>query len=114
MAKGDNLGEFELLVTLAILRVRGSAYGMEVRQEIERTTGRDVTIGAVYATLERLEEKGLLASRRRETGAKSASGQGRRFFTVEPAGLEALARARETLTRMWEGVNVPLPGDAGR
>ena len=67
MGKGDNLGEFEQLVMLAILRSSGDAYGMQVLEEIQRTTGRNVTIGAVYGTLERLVEKRYLSSLRGES-----------------------------------------------
>jgi DNA-binding PadR family transcriptional regulator len=62
MPKGEALGEFEYLVMLAVVRLGANAYGMRVRQEIAERTGRDVTIGAVYATLERLTEKGLLTA----------------------------------------------------
>ncbi|HEV3200286.1 MAG TPA: helix-turn-helix transcriptional regulator, partial [Bryobacteraceae bacterium] len=62
MAKGDSLGEFEHLVLLAVLRLGADAYGMRVRSEIAGRTGRDVTIGAVYATLDRLADKGLVSS----------------------------------------------------
>ena len=58
MAKGEFLGEFEQLVLLALLRLGEEAYGMAVRREIETRASRDVSIGAVYATLDRLEEKG--------------------------------------------------------
>ena len=64
MSKGDHLGEFEQLVLLALMRVGGSGYGMEVRRELEATSGRDVAIGAVYGTLERLEAKGHASSSR--------------------------------------------------
>ena len=106
MGKGSNLGEFEQLVMLAILRLDGDAYGMQVLQEIQRTTGRSVTIGAVYGTLERLEEKRYLSS------ARSAEGSGRnarakRYFRLEPAGAQALSRARDMLASMWDGVQLP-------
>src|SRR6266851_4539058 len=63
MAKGDFLGEFEQIILLAVLRLADDAYGMEVRREIEARAGRDASIGAVYATLDRLEAKGLVRSR---------------------------------------------------
>ena len=65
MAKGDFLGEFEQIIMLAVLRLEEQAYGMEVRREIETRTGRETSIGAVYATLDRLETKGLVRSRER-------------------------------------------------
>ncbi len=102
MGKGSNLGEFEQLVMLAILRTGGDAYGMQVLEEIQRTTGRSVSIGAVYGTLERLVEKRYLSSLRGESG-----GRAKRWFRLEPAGVEALDRAREMLASMWDGVQLP-------
>ena len=65
MGKGEYLGEFEQLVMLALLRLGKVGYGMTVRRELEATSGRSVSIGAVYATLDRLEAKGYLSSCRR-------------------------------------------------
>ncbi|MGE0440229.1 MAG: PadR family transcriptional regulator [Gemmatimonadales bacterium] len=105
MGKGDNLGEFEQLVLLAILRLEGEPNGMSIRREIERTARRAVAIGSVYAALERLEGKGLVGSTYRppdpETGGKP-----RRHFRVERAGRAALTRSRNALLRMWEGVSL--------
>lgn len=106
MGKGDNLGEFEQLVMLAILRSDGEAYGMQVLEEIQRTTGRSVTIGAVYGTLERLEEKRFISSAHSKAGS-GRSGRARRWFRLEPSGVEALTRAREMLASMWSGVELP-------
>jgi PadR family transcriptional regulator PadR len=104
------LGTFEEQVLLAVLRTgraaSGSgAYGMAVRRELEEVTGREVAIGAVYATLDRLEAKGLASSERGETGA----GSSRRVFAVTPRGARALADSREMRERLWRGVDlVPL------
>ena len=95
------LGSFEEQVMLAALRTRDQAYGMNIRREIERVTGRDVAIGAVYATLDRLEAKGLVNSAR----ARSA-GASRRLFEVTPAGARALAETRAIRERLWEGVDL--------
>ena len=85
---------------LAVLRTSDEAYGMAVRREIERVTGREVTIGAVYATLDRLEAKGLLASgRAREEGS-------RRVFLVTRRGASALAESRAMRERLWHGVSL--------
>ncbi len=62
MGKGDHLGEFEYVVMLAVARLKSDAYGVGIHSEIQRTTGRDVSIPAVYVTLTRLEEKGYLGS----------------------------------------------------
>ena len=81
MGKDGLLGSFEELVLLAVARGGEDAYGMTVRREIEERTGRDVAIGAVYATLDRLEAKGLLASEFRD-GDASRRGRARRFFEL--------------------------------
>ncbi len=103
MAKGDYLGEFEQLVLLALLRLGDGAYGMTVRREIEERTGREVAIGAVYATLDRLESKGLVTSSE-AAGDAEREGRARRFFSVTAEGLRALRASREALTRMWQGL----------
>lgn len=97
------LGSFEQLVLLAVLRLGAQAYGMTVRQEIEQRTGDAASLGAVYATLERLEAKGYLRSRA-AAGDAERGGRARRFFTAQPAGLEALRHALATLDRMRAGV----------
>jgi DNA-binding PadR family transcriptional regulator len=102
MPKGDYLGEFELFVMLALAQLGVDAYGIGIRQEIERRTGRDVAIGAVYATLDRLEQKSLV----RFTVAKAQPGQSgrpRKCFTATAAGERALAHTAEMLARMMRG-----------
>jgi PadR family transcriptional regulator PadR len=96
------LGVLEEQVVVAVLRTRGEAYGMQVRREIERITGRELAIGAVYATLDRLEAKGLLTSSR-----TTVDGSSRRLFVVSPDGARALADTRAMRERLWRGVNVP-------
>jgi PadR family transcriptional regulator PadR len=95
------LGTFEEQVLLAVLRTGDEPYGMRVRQEIEEVTGRDVAIGAVYATLDRLEAKRLLTSRRARLDDVS-----RRMFAVSARGARALAETRELRERLWRGVNL--------
>lgn len=107
MAKGEALGEFEYLIMLAILRLGKDAYGMRVRQEIATRTGRDVTIGAVYATLERLVEKGLLAASVSDP-MPERGGRAKRSFTITGAGMEAANRSRQDLANMLEGLKFPL------
>jgi len=109
MPKGEALGEFEYLVMLAVLRLGDNAYGMRVRQEIAARTGRDVTIGAVYATLERLADKGLLSAAFGEP-TPERGGRGKRSFTLTGAGMEAANRARQDLANMLEGLQFPLAG----
>ena len=101
--KGDRLGEFEELTLLAILAVADGAYGIVVQEVLERETGREVTLGAVYAALERLERKGFLRSALSESTAERG-GKRRRIFTVAPAGLRALADARRAREALWQAV----------
>ena len=104
MGKGKYLGEFEQLVLLALFRLGSEGYGMTVRREIYETTGRDASIGSVYATLERLESKGLLVSS--HSDIPEGGGKPRRTFAVTPAGVQALVRSRDHMTRMWQGVSI--------
>ena len=112
MAKGAFLGEFEQVVLLAVARLEGEGYGVSIRREIERRTGRDVSIGAVYATLSRLEDKELVSSYEGEAQPRRG-GRARRHFRVEPAGARALEATRGMMERMWDGVELPR-SSAGR
>jgi DNA-binding PadR family transcriptional regulator len=103
MAKGDFLGEFEQLVLLALIRLGDDAYGMAVRRELEARAGRDVSIGAVYATLDRLEGKGLVKSRLGET-SDDRGGRAKRCFTITGVGARALERSQQALRQMLEGL----------
>jgi DNA-binding PadR family transcriptional regulator len=105
MGKGDFLGEFEQVVLLAVLRENGEGYGMSIRREIEERLGRDVTIGAVYATLDRLERKGLVRSREGEA-TPARGGRARRHFALTPAGAAALRTTRAMMDRLWDGVDL--------
>ncbi len=111
MGKGEFLGEFEQMVMLAILRLGDEAYGMTVRRELERTAGRNVTFGTVYGTLERLEAKGFVTSSHADP-QPVRGGRARRYFRVEPAGEWALARARDMMGRMWDGVQLASGGES--
>lgn len=97
------LGSFEEQVMLAVLRTGGDAYGMAVRRELENVTGRHVTIGSVYITLDRLEAKGLLTSARTVAGPESGS---RRVFSVTRDGARALAGTKAMRERLWAGVEL--------
>ena len=103
MAKGEFLGEFEQLVLLALLRVGEGAYGMAIRREIQARAERDVSIGAVYATLDRLEEKGLVKSRVGES-TDSRGGRAKKCFTMTGAGARALERSQQAVRQMLEGL----------
>lgn len=111
MAKGVSLGEFEHLVLLAVLRLGPNSYGMRVRREIAERTGRDVTIGAVYATLDRLAVKGLVTSTLSDP-TPERGGRAKRSFRLTGAGAEALNRAQQDIASMVEGLVIPEPGVA--
>jgi DNA-binding PadR family transcriptional regulator len=103
MAKSVYLGEFELLVMLCIIRLGEGAYGVPISREIEQRTGRDVAFGTVYATLERLQEKGLVRS---ELGdpTPERGGRAKRYFRVTAAGLRTVRETRRGLIKMWQGL----------
>lgn len=98
------MGEFEQMVLLAVLHRDNDAYGMEVREGIERRTGREISYGAVYTTLSRLESKGYVSHTLGEA-TPERGGRARKYFRVEPAGREALRETRRALGLMWEGVS---------
>lgn len=95
------VGSFEEQVMVAVLRTGDEAYGMAVRQELERVTGRSVAIGSVYVTLDRLEAKGLVSSSR-----LALPGGSRRVFAVTPAGERVLVETRAMQERLWRGVKL--------
>ncbi|HKS07648.1 MAG TPA: helix-turn-helix transcriptional regulator [Gemmatimonadaceae bacterium] len=95
------LGVLEEQILVAVIRTRDAAFGMSVRREIKRVTGRDLAIGAVYATLDRLEAKGAVKSRR-----VTSDGASRRSFAVTRAGLRALAETQAMRERLWKGVDL--------
>ncbi len=99
----DTLGEFEVLVLLAALRLGRDAYGLSIAEEIERTAGRPAARASVYVTLRRLEQNGLISTRR-ESAAAAPHGKPRRFVTVKPAGLALIRDSRRSLQRMWTGL----------
>jgi len=99
------LGEFEHIVLLALLRLEDRAYGVTVRQEIQERTGREVSIGAVYATLDRLQSKGCVKSFRGEP-TPERGGRSKRFFRVTAKGVSAVTRSQQALQRMTEGLEL--------
>ena len=101
----DYLGEFEHIVLLALLRLEDQAYGVTVRQEIELRTKREVSIGAVYATLDRLERKGHVKSQLGDP-TPERGGRSKRFFRVTAKGLAAVDRTRQAIQKMNEGLDL--------
>src|SRR5580692_1147319 len=104
MSGREYLGEFEHIIVLALLRLADRAYGVTVRQEIEFRTSREVSIGAVYATLERLESKGYVKSRRGDP-TPERGGRSKRFFRVTAKGMAAVNRTQRALQSMVKGLD---------
>lgn len=105
MAKGTYLGEFEHIVLLVVLRLGDGSHGAIIRAEIEDATGRSATIGAVHATLERLERKSLISSWMGEP-TPERGGKAKRYFKIETSGVKALREARANLERLHAGVSL--------
>jgi DNA-binding PadR family transcriptional regulator len=105
MAPALNLGEFEQLILLVILRLRDDAYGVTIRAELADRTGRNVAPGALYTTLARLETKGLITSRMSDP-TPQRGGRAKRHVNVTAAGMEALTRARQAYERLLDGLNL--------
>jgi PadR family transcriptional regulator PadR len=99
----DYLGEFEHIVLLAVLRLGENAYGVTVRHEIEARIEREVSIGAVYATLERLQAKGYVSSDVGEP-TPERGGRSKRYFRILPKGVAAVHRTQRALQAMTAGV----------
>ena len=103
MGKREYLGEFELTVILALLRVGEDAYGVPIGQEIEASRGREVGIASVYAALERLERKGFVNSRKGEP-TPERGGRAKRYFHVTALGLQQVRKTQKALVRLWQGI----------
>jgi PadR family transcriptional regulator len=97
------LGEFELIVLLALLRLGENAYGVPIARLIEESTGREVGIGSVYAALERLQQKGMVATRLGDP-TPERGGRAKRYFRVTRAGLQQVRKTRKTLVALWQGL----------
>jgi PadR family transcriptional regulator PadR len=101
------LGEFEQVVLLAILRLEDEAYAVSVRDEILQCTGRDVSRGSIYITLDRLETKGYLRSRLADP-TPERGGRAKRYYTLRPRAVEALKESRRALVALWRGLESEL------
>lgn len=100
------LGEFEQLILFAVLKLDGEAFGVRIRQEIEGRTGREVSAGAIYTTLERLENRGYVFGRL--DANSSGRGRPRRYYTLQPEGVQELHRSYSQLKDMARGLGVKL------
>lgn len=105
MSRNANLGEFEQIVLLAIMRLGDQAYGVAIRDEIRQRTGRNTAPGALYTTLDRLEQKGLVTSRLGEP-TPERGGRAKRYYAVSAAGAEAVERAQRCYQRLLEGLQI--------
>jgi len=103
MPRSAFLGEFELMVMLALIRLSENAYGVPICREIEERSGRGVAIGSVYAALDRLEEKGLVSSSLGEPTVERG-GRAKRYFRVTSKGLGTVRATRQALTSLWRGL----------
>ena len=103
MANRSYLGEFELIVMLVLIRLGENAYGVPISREIEETSGREVAIGSVYATLERLEQKGFVSSSLGEPTSERG-GRAKRYFHVTKRGLREVRKTRQALISLWRGL----------
>jgi PadR family transcriptional regulator, regulatory protein PadR len=98
--KGDHLGEFEELTLLTVLALGDEAYGVSVQKILERDAKRSVSLGPVYAALNRLEAKGLVRSRHGESSPERG-GRRKRMFTITAEGEQLLRSIRRTRDRIW-------------
>jgi DNA-binding PadR family transcriptional regulator len=103
MAKREFLGGFELLVLLALIRLGDDAYGVPISDAIEESSAREVSIGSVYITLDRLTGKGLVSSRLGKPTAERG-GRAKTYFRITAKGLREVRQAQRTLTTLWSGV----------
>jgi len=103
--RADYLGELEHIILLALIRLGDDAYGVTVRQEIEGRTGREVSIGATYTTLDRLEAKGMVKSRVGEPTV-ARGGRAKRHFAITARGVAAVTRTHAAIKGMTAGLKV--------
>ena len=105
MARASTLGEFEQVVLLAILRLKDQAYGVTIRSEIAKHTSRDPAPGAVYTTLDRLEDKGLVSSQLGDP-TPERGGRAKRYYTVTATGVQAVTDAQRVFQSLLAGLEI--------
>jgi PadR family transcriptional regulator, regulatory protein PadR len=111
MPPATTLGDFEQIVLLAILRVGENAYGVPIRAEIAACTDREPAPGALYTTLDRLEDKGMVTSRLGDP-TPERGGRAKRYFMVTASGVEAVTRSQRAYQRLLKGLKLPLGAHA--
>ena len=107
----DFLTDLELMILLAVVRLGDEAYGVTITREIEQTTGRAVAVAVVYATLDRLEERGLVTSSVGDP-TPERGGRAKRFFRVTSKGLRQARHTQSALIALWTGVPELRGGEA--
>jgi DNA-binding PadR family transcriptional regulator len=100
MSKRDYLGHLELMVILVLIRLGEKAYGIPIAHEIETTGGREVSLGSIYATLERLETKGLVSSELGES-TPERGGRAKKYFSVTAKGVREVREMQRVLKQLW-------------
>ncbi len=103
MTNRSYLGEFELMLLLAVIHLGDEAYGVPISRELEAYRDRDVAVGSVYAALERLEAKGLVRSTLGDP-TPERGGKAKRFFRITREGLRQVHKTRRILTKLWQGI----------
>ena len=111
MTERAYLREFEQLVLLSVLRLGDDAYGARIRQDLDETALRAVSIATIYVALSRLEQRGLVRSWMSDP-TPVRGGKAKKYYALEGSGVEALREARATLERMWQGVGTALDPSA--
>ena len=103
MRKGEYLGNFDLMLLLALLRLGEDAYGVTIARELEEQTQCEVVVASVYATLDRLKERGFVVSHVGEA-TPERGGRAKRYFRITAAGLREVRDARRALIKLWKGL----------
>jgi|SRR5271168_1985289 PadR family transcriptional regulator PadR len=103
MGKRTYIGPFELMTMLALMRLGDNAYGVPIFREIEQQCGREIALGSVYAALERLEEKGFVASEVGES-TPERGGRAKRYFRITSKGLREVRETQRALKKLWHGL----------
>jgi PadR family transcriptional regulator, regulatory protein PadR len=103
MADHNYLGEFELMLLLTIIRLGDEAYGVPLSRELALQRGREVSVGSVYAALDRLETKGLITSSLGES-TPERGGRAKRYFRVTRSGLRTIHETRTILSKLWKSL----------
>ncbi len=107
MSQDKFIGELEHMVLLVVLQLKEQAYGAQIRQYLAEQVGRDLSIGALYTTLERLEQKGLLIATLGEATAERG-GRAKKYFELTAQGSQALRRSKNALDQLWTGIALPV------